>query len=308
MKNILLIKHGSLGDIISATSAIHDIRNHFVDSKIFVLTTSRYKKFFEESNLVDNVLIDNRKGILSLLFTIKKIFNYNFDIIIDLQNSQRTLIYSLFVRFFSNTKINGTSRFVHYKYTYSPIDVPSVINGLSNQIEILGIKTTRKPHLQWLDNNSFDFNSINNKKFFIINPGCSEKNEQKKWSPENYAKVCTYLLSKNVLPIVIGSNLDKKSIDIINDIEKNILNLLNKSPLEVIFQLSKKAIGAISNDTGPGHLIAASGCMLHLVLSNFSNCKTVIPQGNNVSFSQKKNIKDISVDEIIKKIKMKFNI
>ena len=84
--------------------------------------------------------------------------------------------------------------------------------------------------------------------------------------------------------------------------------MLNNSPLDVIFQLSKKALGAISNDTGPGHLIAASGCMLHLILSNFSNVKTVIPQGGNVSFTQKENINDISVEEIINKIKVIFKI
>jgi ADP-heptose:LPS heptosyltransferase len=307
LRNILLIKHGSLGDIISSTSVIHDIRNHFNNHKIFILTTPGYKNFFEKSNLVNIILIDHRKGFFSIFSIIKKILNYNFEIIIDLQNSQRTSFYLFFMRLFSNAKISGTSMFVNYRYKYSSTDIPSVINGLSNQIEILGIKTTRQPYLQWLDNSSFDFNTIN-KNFFIINPGCSKKNNQKKWSPENYAKVCSYLLSKNILPIVIGSNLDKEDIVKISKNEKNILNLLNNSPLEVIFQLSKKAIGAISNDTGPSHLIAATGCFLHLVLSDFSNTKTVIPQGENVSFTQKENINDISVDEIINKIKIIFKI
>ena len=91
-------------------------------------------------------------------------------------------------------------------------------------------------------------------------------------------------------------------------LEKNVLNLFNKSPLSIIFQLSQKAIGAISNDTGPAHLIAASGCPIHLILSDFSNTKTVIPQGTNVSFSRKKNIKNISVEEVIEDLNNKFDI
>ena len=96
--------------------------------------------------------------------------------------------------------------------------------------------------------------------------------------------------------------------EIIASKEKGILNLINKSSLDVIFQLSKKAKGAISNDTGPAHLIAATGCKIHLLLSNFSNSKTVIPQGENVTFTQNKNIDSIEVVEVIKKMNQIFQI
>jgi len=91
-------------------------------------------------------------------------------------------------------------------------------------------------------------------------------------------------------------------------LEKNVLNLFNKSPLSIIFQLSQKAIGAISNDTGPAHLIAGSGCPIHLILSDFSNTKTVIPQGTNVSFIRKKDIKNILVEEVIEDLNNKFDL
>ena len=78
--------------------------------------------------------------------------------------------------------------------------------------------------------------------------------------------------------------------------------------MNVVYQISKKAIGAISNDTGPAHLIAASGCNIHLVLSSFSNIQTVIPQGANVTYTQKKNINAISSEEIINEIKKNFNL
>ena len=91
-------------------------------------------------------------------------------------------------------------------------------------------------------------------------------------------------------------------------LEKNVLNLFNKSPLSIIFQLSQRSIGAISNDTGPAHLIAASGCPIHLILSDFSNTKTVIPQGTNVSFIRKKDIKNILVEEVIEDLNNKFDI
>ena len=86
------------------------------------------------------------------------------------------------------------------------------------------------------------------------------------------------------------------------------MDLINCSPLDIVFQLSKKAIGAISNDTGPAHLIAASGCKIILVLSNFSSVKTVIPQGKNIFYLQKNKIEDVLVDDVIQKIKEIFKL
>ena len=56
------------------------------------------------------------------------------------------------------------------------------------------------------------------------------------------------------------------------------------------------------------NLIAASGCSIHLILSDFSNTKTVIPQGSNVSFIRKKEIKNISAEEVIEDLNNKFDI
>ena len=308
MKKILLIKHGSLGDIISSTSVMHDIRKHYINDKLIILTTQKYRSFFEQSYFFDEILIDNRKNIFSTILILKRIIQLNIDLIIDLQNSKRTSIHALLLRLLSKVKINGTGLYSTHQYKSLSKNLPSVVNGLSNQIEILGIKTTRKPFLDWLNRDPFKFKKLINQNFIIINPGCSNKNFQKKWPAENYAKLCSYLISINILPIIIGSYLDQEVVRIIESKEKKILNLLNKSPLNVIFQLSQKAIGAISNDTGPAHLIAASGCNIHLLLSSFSNVKTVIPQGDNVSYTQKKMIEDILVEDVIKKLNKIFAI
>ena len=308
LKKILIIKHGSLGDVISSTSAIYDIKNHFRDCKISILTTKNYQNFFKDSNLIDEILIDDRKNILRSISIVKKIIKLKFYMVIDLQNSQRTFFYEMIIRLFSRSKINGTGIFATHRFKNNHKKLSSVIEGLSDQIELLNIKTSRKPYLDWLNNKSFDFNQLSNKRFFIINPGCSLKNSQKKWPALNYSKICSYLISKDILPIIIGYDQDRQDIKKIEKQEPRVLNLLDKSPLDVVFQLSKKAIGAISNDTGPAHLIAASGCKLHLILSNFSNINTVTPQGKNVSFTQKKNINNIFSEDIIQKLNHIFEL
>ena len=38
MSNILIIKHGSLGDLIQANGAIKDIKNFYKNRKVYLLT------------------------------------------------------------------------------------------------------------------------------------------------------------------------------------------------------------------------------------------------------------------------------
>ena len=66
--------------------------------------------------------------------------------------------------------------------------------------------------------------------------------------------------------------------------------------------------GAHSHYNCNQFLIAASGCPIHLILSNFSNSQTVIPKGTNVSFIRKKEIKNILVEEVIEDLNNKFDI
>ena len=42
MSNIVIIKHGSLGDIVQISGVLHDIKEENKDKKIFILTTIPY--------------------------------------------------------------------------------------------------------------------------------------------------------------------------------------------------------------------------------------------------------------------------
>ena len=60
MSNILIIKHGSLGDLIQANGAIKDIRESFPNSKVLLLTSEAYSYFMSSCPYIDGVLTDKR--------------------------------------------------------------------------------------------------------------------------------------------------------------------------------------------------------------------------------------------------------
>ena len=49
MSNILIIKHGSLGDIAQASRVIQDIFENHKDDKIYLLTTKQYIDLFKKT-------------------------------------------------------------------------------------------------------------------------------------------------------------------------------------------------------------------------------------------------------------------
>ena len=96
MSNILIIKHGSLGDIVQISGVLRDIRETHIDKKIFILTTIPYVELLSKCPYIDGVLIDKRLPRWNILYHLKlaKMINkMNFNLVYDLQNSSRTSFY-----------------------------------------------------------------------------------------------------------------------------------------------------------------------------------------------------------------------
>ena len=72
-KKILVIKHGSLGDIVFALEPILSIKKKFNDSVIDIVTEEKFIPFFKKIKMFDQFFIDNRTGVSSTLFLISKI-------------------------------------------------------------------------------------------------------------------------------------------------------------------------------------------------------------------------------------------
>ena len=104
MSNILIIKHGSLGDIAQISGVLRDIRENHYDKKIFILTTLPYVELLSRCPFVNGVLIDKRlpRWNLYYLYKLKKMVKkFNFSHVYDLQNSSRT---SFYIKYLFNIK------------------------------------------------------------------------------------------------------------------------------------------------------------------------------------------------------------
>ena len=73
MSNILIIKLGSLGDIVQIGGVLRDIRETHSNEKIFILTTRPYVELLSKCPFIDGVLIDKRLPRWNIFYLLKLI-------------------------------------------------------------------------------------------------------------------------------------------------------------------------------------------------------------------------------------------
>jgi ADP-heptose:LPS heptosyltransferase len=295
-KKILIIKHGSLGDIVFSLEPILSIHKKFNNSVIDLVTEEKFIPFFKKIKMFDQFLIDNRKGFLSSFFLISKIINVKYDLIIDLQNSKRTNFYHFFIKIFSSSHISGSRSFVHDRYIIPVQGKESPTQGLYNQLKLLDINKSVHD-FSWLVSDRED-QSVEDKQVVLVIPGVSKSGRAKQWSPNKYQLLCSFLESKGFFICLVGTKHDALSFKPILDGCKNIINLIDKSPPEIIYSIAIKSQLIISNDTGPGHIAALSKVnTLWLALDNIVT-KANLSFRENSYLLLKNNMEDLSVDEV----------
>jgi ADP-heptose:LPS heptosyltransferase len=254
MSNILIIKLGSLGDVVQISGALRDIREHHKNEKITILTTSKYLNLFKNCPYVDDCLEDERLpryNIFYLLRLRKVVNSLNFNKVYDLQNSNRTNFYR---KFLFNIKDWSSSKDIpENKYNNS------VLQRFDEQLRKSNIKTfyTLKPDFSWAAEKANNYNIDTDKKYVLFFPFCSRDLIHKRWP---YFSELINLIKKNhpqhalVVAPGPGEIEEAKSLEI-----KIALN--NNLPLNFfeLASLIKKSHLVIANDTGPAHMAAHLG-------------------------------------------------
>ena len=262
MSNILIIKHGSLGDIAQACGAIQDIFENHKNSQIYLLTTKPYFELFKKNPFIEEVILDKRLSRYNLiyLFTLmRKLKKLNIDKVYDLQNSSRTKFYKTILFPKSNLdKWSSSETTLPKGETKEEFDKKSVLERFDHQLKCSGLSTnnTKLPSFDW---SCSEIDEIKNKydlnKYILLFPFCSPHLTSKKWP--YYNELINLIKSKfnDEYNIIIAPGPSE-----INDAKNiNATCVLNEDKALNISQLSKlikDSSFVIANDTGPAHMAA----------------------------------------------------
>ena len=297
MKKILIIKHGSLGDIIFALPAFESIKKRFFDARIDILTEEKYINFFNDFKIFDNFYVNNRnESNIKIIFILFKLLVNKYELIIDLQNSQRTTFYNLFFRIFNFSKISSSRPFAHYRYKIPPQGDEKVIKGLFNQLNLIGVKESDNCNYEWLKVKIQDKIKL---PLVLLIPGVSKNKDYKQWPPDKFARLAEYFQEKGFSICVIGTKNDMKSIKPILKRCKNVLNKIDKSPPKIIYSLALKSSVIVTNDSGPGHLAGLSNNTLICLANDNKISSSNLPSGNHIYNLLSRSVKKIEVEQVI---------
>jgi len=311
MSNILIIKHGSLGDLIQANGAIKDIKNFYKNRKVFLLTSQPYAIFMSECPYIDGVIIDKRlpRWNLFYLSTLKKnLKRYNFSKVFDLQNSNRTKFYKKFI---INKEVEWSSSetVLEPGQKKSDFDKDPVLERMELQLKKSGIETefTRNVNIEWaIKDVSRLIKQYANNEYILLFPFCSKKHQNKKWP---YFKELIVKLKqdyKNKFPILIvpGPN-EIKEANTLN--AKVVTDNQNPVDLKTLISLISNAKFILANDTGPAHIASHLDKAGLVLFGSHTSARKVSIENYNFKALTVKNLKDLNVDTVISEIKSKLN-
>ena len=303
-ENILVIKHGALGDVVLAQGPFQAIRAAHPNAKITLLTTKPFRSFLQGAGLFDEIWIDEKPKIWNLgqLARLKsKLRAGDFARVYDLQTSSRS---SSYLKLFGSPKPewSGVAKGCSHPHANKERGRLHTLERQAEQLKGAGIQAIPPVDFSWAASDISTFPLA--KEFALLVPGGSAHRPEKRWPAARYADLANELAAKSVQPVLLGGSAEADVIDVIMAQCEGALNLSGKTSLEDIVSLSGKAKFAIGNDTGPLHLIAAVGCPVTVLFSAASDPARARPRGPSVTVLREQMLEDLSFERVVETLKL----
>ncbi len=260
MSNVLIIKLGALGDVVMATSLIKQIQSFHSTDNLFLLTSEPFDTIFSAWKDL-TVQTIKRKGFRNNLRTIAWIRKKHFESVYDLQSNDKTGLYCA---------LSGIHRRVgnhpRYPYNVHPGDPYKgqchIYDRMLAVLKSAGLPTKyTAPSLPASDQEKQRIrawsakNKLVKDDFIIIHAGGSKQHPEKRWP--YYAELAETLSARNKSIVWVGGNDDieiNKSLSLIAGV-----NACMQFTFTELAELSRHASFAMTNDSGPMHVLSCSG-------------------------------------------------
>ena len=308
MSNILIIKHGSLGDIAQASGAIQDIFENHKEDKVYLLTTKPYFELFKQNPFIHDVILDKRLSRFNLIYLyslMRKIKKLNIIKVYDLQNSSRTKFYKNILFSKSGSKSWSSSETtLPNNISKEEFDKNAVLDRFDHQLKTSGIKTqhTMKPNFSWACTNIDNIKKkYDLKNYIILFPFCSIHLSHKKWP--YYNELIDLIKNKfeNKFKIVVAPG--PTEIEEAKNYKATcVLDGNNSLNISQLASLIKSSSFVIANDTGPAHMTAHLNSKGITLFGEHTTAKKVSIERDNFKAIQVSDLSKLSANKVLEKI------
>ncbi len=259
--NILIIKLGALGDVVMATPLIAAIQRAHPDYTVHLLTSAPYRSIFTDWPGL-HLTSRPRRGLSNLVRTLRWIRQLRCARIYDLQGNDRTGL--LCALSGSPIRIGNHPRF---PYTHHP---QSAWTGQSHiferMLEVLasgGVEgVDHLPQLPISDPDRAavaawaDAHDLQERRYVLLHAHASPSRPEKRWP--YFESLGQRLSTYGLTPIWVGGPDDATENRRLRELAGG-LDATAEFSLTALAQLARRARFAVTNDSGPMHVLAAAG-------------------------------------------------
>jgi ADP-heptose:LPS heptosyltransferase len=294
-RRILVVKLGALGNVILSLGPFATIRRHHADAHVTLLTTAPFADWLGRSPWFDSVWIDERPewwdvgGVLALR---RRLTGGRFDRAYDLQTSSRSSRYFQLLPWRHRPDWSGIAPGCAFPDRDPGRNRMHDIDRQFNQLRQAGIDRREPVDLSWSQADIAAFALP--EPFALLVPGSSAHRPEKRWPVERYRELAAMLAERGMAPVVLGTAPERPLAHAI----PGAIDLTGRTDLAQLTSLARAASIAVGNDTGPMHLIAATGCRSVVLFSRASDPALTAPRGPSVTVVRRPDLAALSADTV----------
>ena len=297
--NILVIKLGALGDMVQALGPMAAIRRYHADVQVTALTTKPYATFLRASGFFDSVWVDTRPSLLNVGAWIdlrRRFRNGGIRRVYDLQTSDRS---GWYFRLFGNPRPewSGIAVGCSHPHINPQRDAMHTIERQREQLAVAGIDDVPAPDVGWAVADLDEYGLLSD--YTLLVPGGARHRPAKRWPQACYIELAKKLCDDGHTPVLIGGTDELDLLGAIAAAVPSAVNLAGRTDLLQLAELSRRAVCAVGNDTGPMHLIAAAGCKAVVLYSHESDPALCAQRGAKVRILRRPTLDALKVATVV---------
>jgi ADP-heptose:LPS heptosyltransferase len=295
-QRILVIKLSALGDFVQAMGPFAAIRRHHPGARITLLTTKPFLGLAEQCPYFDEVWVDSRPRpweVAGLMRLRKLLRSVKFDMVYDLQTSDRS---SSYFHLMGDPPWSGIANNCDFPHANPDRDLMHTIERQAEQLVMAGIAETPPADLSWMTADIARFGLP--LRYALLVAGGAPHRPFKRWPAECFAATARHMAGLGIVPVLLGTADDDEPIRVITGACRMARSLCGQTSFADIAVLARHAVGAVGNDTGPMHLIAAAGCPAVVLFSSESDPALCAPRGA-VAVLRRDDLGNLPVDAVL---------
>ena len=262
---ILIVRLGSLGDLVHTLPAVTALRRAFPAAEIDWLVDAPHREFLELVPVISSLVVLERRGAGGWLDVVRKMRLRGYDVAIDFQG---------LVKSAALARLSGAKRVAGFAFPavreslavpfYTErVSVPKSAHVVQKNLLLaaaLGAPSTalefpigavRSPAVE-------SFLAADPRPFVLLNPGAAWPN--KRWPPDRLGAVARWLSErKGLTTVVLWGPGEQPMADGVVRASAGAARIAPPTGLDDLIALARHARLVVSGDTGPLHIASALG-------------------------------------------------